>query len=383
MKRIILVLALLLIASPAFATVTIVATPKAAPNGNLVDITYTSDEPNAIRGLALDITVVQVPSSQGAPTITAVTPAVAGETIDVSTIGFGIFPGTITIDENGTITNTGSPVAEAADHADTKQGLDSNNVTIEMASLYDMDDAGTLKPGQTGTLCTLTVSHDCDLSIVPNNVRGGIVLNDGKYSQDPCETTRLAVNLTGATSVPVLFEVLPTCVISGAVGRTTNGPIPDVTLVGLPGTVVTSGGLYSATVPYGWSGTVTPTKTGYKFCISTTDIAQSRTYTNVTSDQTAQNFRLGSYGDATGDGRVRSADATAVFTLLTNYATTISGQKTIPNTSPYYDPRLDMTGDGRIRAADATAVFTLLTNYATTISGQKTVSCPHIYGPVD
>jgi hypothetical protein len=45
-----------------------------------------------------------------------------------------------------------------------------------------------------------------------------------------------------------------------------------------------SNGYYSDTVSYGWSGTVTPIKPGYTFNPS------SRTYTNVTSNQSDQNY---------------------------------------------------------------------------------------------
>ncbi len=49
-------------------------------------------------------------------------------------------------------------------------------------------------------------------------------------------------------------------------------------------TTANGGGVYSFTVPYGWSGTVTPSLTGYTFSPA------SRTYTSVTADQTAQDF---------------------------------------------------------------------------------------------
>ena len=43
-------------------------------------------------------------------------------------------------------------------------------------------------------------------------------------------------------------------------------------------------GDYTITVPYGWSGTVTPSKTGYSFS------PVNRTYVNVVANQTAQNY---------------------------------------------------------------------------------------------
>jgi hypothetical protein len=45
-----------------------------------------------------------------------------------------------------------------------------------------------------------------------------------------------------------------------------------------------SNGTYSATIPYGWSGTITPSKSGVTFDPT------SRTYNNVTANITAQNY---------------------------------------------------------------------------------------------
>ena len=54
---------------------------------------------------------------------------------------------------------------------------------------------------------------------------------------------------------------------------------------GTPKTAISDGsGNYSLTVTYNWSGTVTPSKTGYAFS------PENRTYTNVVENQTAQNY---------------------------------------------------------------------------------------------
>lgn len=64
-----------------------------------------------------------------------------------------------------------------------------------------------------------------------------------------------------------------------------NAGTGGVTMNGLPGNPVTgSKGAYSASIPYGWSGTVTPAKTGYKFTPT------SRSYTNVTANKSGQNY---------------------------------------------------------------------------------------------
>jgi len=62
--------------------------------------------------------------------------------------------------------------------------------------------------------------------------------------------------------------------------------VPGVSIKGFPGRAVVSdaSGNYSATVNYGWSGTITPTKNGYDFDPS--NIQQD----NLLGDQTNQNF---------------------------------------------------------------------------------------------
>ncbi len=61
--------------------------------------------------------------------------------------------------------------------------------------------------------------------------------------------------------------------------------LSGVTLSGLPTPPVTAGdGTYNGTADYGWSGTVTPVLAGYLFS------PENRTYTNVTEDQTGQDY---------------------------------------------------------------------------------------------
>ncbi len=61
--------------------------------------------------------------------------------------------------------------------------------------------------------------------------------------------------------------------------------IGQVVMQGLPGEPISNeAGIYSATVDYGWSGTVTPQKEGYTF------IPLNKEYGTVTKDQTNENF---------------------------------------------------------------------------------------------
>ena len=78
------------------------------------------------------------------------------------------------------------------------------------------------------------------------------------------------------------------CTISGYVKLANGMGVSGVKMNGLPGPPTTnSSGFYSATVNigwYGWSGTVTPTKTGYTFDPT------SRTYTKIKTSQSNQNY---------------------------------------------------------------------------------------------
>jgi type II secretory pathway component GspD/PulD (secretin) len=94
--------------------------------------------------------------------------------------------------------------------------------------------------------------------------------------------------LTGMTLFIVLLCTLITAgykaakityTISGSLG------VSGVTMNGLPGNPITNeNGLYTATVEYGWSGTVTPTKEGYIF------EPVNKVYGKVTGNQTNQSY---------------------------------------------------------------------------------------------
>jgi hypothetical protein len=68
-------------------------------------------------------------------------------------------------------------------------------------------------------------------------------------------------------------------------GKITAGgsALSDVNLTGL-GVATDANGFYTASVDYGFSGVVTPTKPGYTFD------PNSRTYANVTADVADQNY---------------------------------------------------------------------------------------------
>jgi hypothetical protein len=92
--------------------------------------------------------------------------------------------------------------------------------------------------------------------------------------------TGTASELTDTPASQNVVVQIPVYTISGSVGT-----LDGVTMNGLPGSPVTSGGgFYSAAVDEGWSGTVTPEKEGCTF-----DPA-NRAYSDVTSDQLGQDY---------------------------------------------------------------------------------------------
>jgi hypothetical protein len=82
-------------------------------------------------------------------------------------------------------------------------------------------------------------------------------------------------------------------------------PVANVNMVGL-GVITDVNGFYYTTVADGWSGTVTPARKGYTF-----DPA-NRTYTNVTSDQTDQNYAALLTADLDRNGYINMNDL-AIF----------------------------------------------------------------------
>jgi hypothetical protein len=110
---------------------------------------------------------------------------------------------------------------------------------------------------------------------------------------------------------------------SGYVRDSSGVGISGVVMGGLSNSPVTDAGGYynTGTVSYGWSGTVTPSKSGYSFTPS------SRNYSNVTSDQTGQNYTgtLLTPQTFTISGNVGVASATLSYTDGTSKTATADG----------------------------------------------------------
>jgi hypothetical protein len=157
MKKILLVMAVLLIASPTWAGLTIEAAQVG--DSNTVRITYDMDDtdPNLPRAFALEISLSQE-NDANIGAVTYVHPE------------FHVYPGSIVI-TGGVVTDQGTPVAES----------DANSIIVEMGSLYAADDpCHTSPPAENGTLLDFMVQNNqnCHVNLAQNAIRGGVVMED-------------------------------------------------------------------------------------------------------------------------------------------------------------------------------------------------------------
>jgi hypothetical protein len=84
---------------------------------------------------------------------------------------------------------------------------------------------------------------------------------------------------TFTTKLQTQATIVGNAGVAGAILSYTDGTLKTVTADGT--------GAYSITVPYSWSGTVTPTKPGYVF------LPKNASFSNLTAVQTIQNFTAG------------------------------------------------------------------------------------------
>jgi hypothetical protein len=180
-------MAVLMVATPSWAVVTITCTPGTGADCNLVTVSWAvSSEPNKVRAFALDITV-----DSGAKIVSVSDPNAK----------YNIYPGSIVINTTTnppTVSDYGTPVANPYDPCtlpgQTQPGLNSSGITIEMGSLYyPTGDNSPNAPPNSGKLLKFRVSKDCTVTVAENAIRGGVVLTNP--SLDP------TVTLTGCTVV--------------------------------------------------------------------------------------------------------------------------------------------------------------------------------------
>ena len=165
MRKIVLLVAVLMLATPAMAAVTISCTSDA----NEVTVTFDNDEATGkVRAFALNITVDNDANIYDACSFHP---------------EYYIYPGSIDVNENnGKVEGWGSPICDPCVYPGTGTlgGTGTGGMTVEMGSLYAGDDpCHPTAPSQTNQiLVKFYVDKNCWVSIAENAARGGVVMED-------------------------------------------------------------------------------------------------------------------------------------------------------------------------------------------------------------
>jgi hypothetical protein len=177
MKKLILVLAICLMASQTFAVSVYL---ERQGTTNTVAVKYSDNGTTAatrMRAVALTIT------APAGVTLTLDGSSYKTGESTASSKGYGIYPAQIVIDSTGNPTSYGSPLAKST-HPGSGSGNGTNNVVLEFGSLYDAAAVPSAAPEATGTLCTFTVnagsvSNPVISMVDEDTYRGGLVMENG------------------------------------------------------------------------------------------------------------------------------------------------------------------------------------------------------------
>jgi len=177
MRKVVFVLAILMIAACASAAVRIIV----EEDKGLAAIKYETVG-EKVRDFGLDIKL-------SAGTFSAISGYLKGESTitEPNHLGYGIFPASfsqfISVNaQTGEVTtwdvNDYNPLADPCDPG-SLGGLGTNGVTIELGALYyPAADNSPNAPGNSGLLCKLAISQSAKVTVAENVVRGGIVLTN-------------------------------------------------------------------------------------------------------------------------------------------------------------------------------------------------------------
>jgi hypothetical protein len=164
MKKIVLVLAVLMLAVPVMANIRIDA--NQVGSSPVVEVKYTrtgGDDVNLPRAFALDVNMSPANGTTLAP-------------YDLNP-NFYVAPGTFTYDPCTGATYWGNRVV----------GPNTVIFTLEMGSLYATNDpcGHTTPPASSGVLCRFTVDKDCNIGLAQNAIRGGVVMESTTVAFPP------------------------------------------------------------------------------------------------------------------------------------------------------------------------------------------------------
>lgn len=148
-------------------------------------------------------------------------------------------------------------------------GVDVNNVNLEL-----LPEIYSITTGLDNNYTT-TVGHGWSGSITP--LKTGYTFSPSMRNYSNVISNLQDQNFTAIPIIPI---------IAGSIQNNSDEGIGGVSLEYSGGGSLTtdSNGEYSLQVEYGWSGTITPTKTGYNFS------PQQRSYNNVISNQIGKNY---------------------------------------------------------------------------------------------
>lgn len=258
MKKVVLIVALLLLASQVMAATTITAVKNGSytdSNGcriQAVDIQYTSTVD--IRGFALDVNITH-------GSLKNIRNFKVGESNSTSP-GYGIFPSRFRDFISPTTPNWAdgnynpTPAWNEPGTTNPTTGMGFTAFTVEMGTLFAGD---ANKPALSGTLFTVDVNDETDcnaiaLAIGANALRGGIV------DANAAGVTGVVYN--GLTTAIDAHCGPTTCTVSGRIvgaAAPRTGGIGGMTLNGLPGSPKTdAAGNYTATCNIGTAYTFNP-----------------------------------------------------------------------------------------------------------------------------
>ncbi len=227
--------------------------------------------------------VANTPSSSGGSVVSyAVTPALpAGLSLSSTTGQITGTPSAIAALASYTVTATNTGGSATAVVTITVNDIAPSNLTYGMnPAVYTKNTAiaNNIPSSSGGEVVSYEVSPPLPTGLSLSTTTG-VIFGTPTVAATSASYTVTATNTGGSTTASVTITVNAIATITGNTGVT--GAL--ITYTG--GTATTDGsGNYTFTVPYDWSGTVTPTLAGYTFSPA------SRTYTNVLADQTAQNF---------------------------------------------------------------------------------------------
>jgi len=137
---------------------------------------------------------------------------------------------------------------------------------VEMKGLKDI--SGQPVISDVSGYYTATVKYGFSGTVEPT--KPGYTFKPGSIMYAPVKSDKMTENYEAS-----LIQMTISGRISG---------VKDFEIHGLPGVIIGADGTYTATVDYGWGGTVFPMKEGYDFK------PESQNYASVTKDMTNQNF---------------------------------------------------------------------------------------------